>query len=52
MTAKGHKVYVSEYSAPSDFKCVWEKETKSSLSANGIIGGSKLSVERLFYYCA
>ena len=52
MGSKGHKLYVSEYNAPSDFKCVWEKETKSSLSANGVIGGSKTSVERLFYYCA
>ncbi|HLP05084.1 MAG TPA: DNA adenine methylase [Paludibacter sp.] len=51
MTANGHKVYVSEYNAPNDFKCVWEKETKSSLSANGVIGGSKTSTERLFSYC-
>lgn len=45
---QGHKVFVSEYSMPSDFKCVWSKEAKSSLSANGKIGGSKISVEKLF----
>jgi DNA adenine methylase len=45
---EGHTVFVSEYSAPSDFKCVWEKEFSSSLSANGKIGGNKKSVEKLF----
>ena len=45
---KGHSVFVSEYKAPLDFECIWEKEAKSSLSANGDIGGNKVSVERLF----
>ena len=49
---QGHKVYVSEYNAPKDFVCVWQKETNSQLSANGVIGGNKLSTERLFVYCA
>ena len=48
---EGHKVFVSEYKAPEDFKCVWERETKSSLSANGKSGGNKLSTEKLFVYC-
>ena len=47
---QGHKVYVSEYNAPGDFVCVWEKKAKSSLSANGVIGGNKVSNERLFIY--
>ena len=47
---KGHKVFVSEYNAPVDFECVWQKEAKSSLSANSKSGGSKLSVEKLFRY--
>ena len=46
--AENNIVYVSEYSAPKDFKCVWEKEVKSSLSANGVIGSSKSSIEKLF----
>jgi DNA adenine methylase len=45
---QGHYVYVSEYNMPEDFECVWELPVKSSLSANGAIGGSKVSVERLF----
>ena len=47
---QGNKVYVSEYNAPTDFVCVWEKQAKSSLSANGVIGGNKISLERLFVY--
>lgn len=46
--AEGHTIFVSEYSMPDDFICVWEKEVKSSLSANGETGGNKLSVEKLF----
>ena len=26
MTAKGHTVFISEYNAPNDFKCIWSKE--------------------------
>ncbi len=48
LVSKGHTVFVSEYSAPTDFKCVWEKIAKSSISANGVTGGSKESVEKLF----
>lgn len=45
---QGHTVFISEYQAPADFRCVWEKPLKSSLSANGMIGGNKNSVEKLF----
>jgi DNA adenine methylase len=47
-TSNDHDVYVSEYSAPDDFDCVWQCGTTSSLSANGVFGGSKRSVEKLF----
>ena len=50
ISRQGHTVFVSEYNAPADFKCVWEKEAKSSLSANGKTGGNKVSVEKLFRY--
>ncbi len=46
----GHSVFVSEYEAPEDFVCVWEKGLSSSLRANGVIKGDKKSVERLFIY--
>ena len=50
ISRQGHTVFVSEYNAPTDFECVWQKEAKSSLSANGKIGGNKVSVEKLFKY--
>lgn len=46
--AKGHQIYVSEYQAPDDFKCIWERGAKSTFSYNGNTGGTKESVERLF----
>lgn len=48
--AEGHQVFISEYNAPDDFVCVWQQELKSSLSANGKSGGSKVSVEKLFVH--
>jgi len=45
---EGHTVFVSEYNAPKDFKCVWEKKIVSSLTKDT---GSKVATERLFLYC-
>lgn len=45
---EGHKVFVSEYNAPDDFKCIWQKEIVSSLTKDT---GSKVGIERLFEYC-
>lgn len=47
---QGHIVFICEYNAPYDFKCVWQRELKSSLSANGKTGGNKVSTEKLFKY--
>ena len=45
--SKEHDVFVSEYSAPEDFECVWQTETTSSIrAASG--AGSKQSIEKLF----
>lgn len=41
-------VYISEYTAPDDFTCVWQHDVGSSLSANGVSGGRKRSTEKLF----
>ena len=40
---EGHTVYVSEYNAPEDFKCIWEKQIDSNLG-----GTSKTATEKLF----
>lgn len=45
---EGHEIFISEYNAPDDFKCIWSKELSSSLSANGKTGGNKTSIEKLF----
>jgi len=44
---EGHIVFVSEYNAPNDFKCVWEKKVNSSLTKNT---GSKKAIEKLFRF--
>lgn len=44
---EGHKVFVSEYQAPDDFICVWQKEIVSSLTKNT---GAKKGVEKLFVH--
>lgn len=40
---EGHTVYVSEYNAPEDFKCIWKKQINSNLG-----GTSKTATEKLF----
>ena len=42
----GHKVFVSEYNAPSDWVCVWEKKIKTALNQKI----TKNAVERLFVH--
>jgi len=41
----GHTVLISEYDAPDNFECVWQKEIVSSLTKDT---GSKRGKERLF----
>ena len=47
---EGHIVYVSEYSAPDDFECIWSKEISASVN-NSIKSGRGLkAVEKLFKF--
>ena len=48
MKKQWHTIFISEYNMPDDFKCIWEMEIKSSLSANWKSWWSKKSIERLF----
>jgi DNA adenine methylase len=43
---EGHQVFISEYNAPDDFECVWEKEISSS--GNGITDKKLRATEKLF----
>lgn len=42
-----HTVFVSEYVAPEDFECVWQKELANTLTKSG---KGKVGVEKLFKY--
>ena len=44
MARRGHKVFISEYQMPQEFRCVWEKEITNSINPNI----TKRPVERLF----
>lgn len=44
--SKNHQVYISEYNAPSDFRCIWQIDITSSLSSTT----SKKAQEKLFVY--
>lgn len=43
---EGHRVFISEYSAPKDFVCIWEKEIQSGLNVNS----TKKGIEKLFVW--
>lgn len=42
--SQGHQVFISEYEAPEDFTCVWEKEVKVTVGQSNL----KKSSEKLF----
>jgi len=44
---EGHIIFISEYKAPDDFECLWQKEIVSSLTKNT---GEKKGMEKLFRY--
>lgn len=44
--AEGHKVFVSEYNAPDDFVCVWERKLRVSVNP----GIDKQAIEKLFIH--
>ena len=45
MAESGHKVFISEYTAPADFECVWSKQVNNTLGKDT---GGKQGIERLF----
>lgn len=46
MANEGHSIFVSEYSAPLDFKCVWQKDVKVNLNMHR--GDAFTRTEKLF----
>ena len=52
MKAKeGHQVFISEYNAPKDFKCIKEVLTNTQLG-NGSNTGNIKKTDKLFVYCS
>ena len=50
MSRKGHYVYVSEYTAPSDFKCILQKKKKDVMGTTKSGVKQNTKVEKLFIY--
>jgi DNA adenine methylase len=50
MTKQGIRVYVSEYTAPDDFKCIWEARKKDGMGTTKKGKKQNTKVERLFVY--
>lgn len=50
MVDKGHKVMVSEYTAPSDFVCIWEKARKDGMGTTKTGSIQNTKVERVFVH--
>ena len=46
----GVKIFVSEYEAPDDFKCIWSYERKDGMGTTEYGSKQKTKVERLFVY--
>jgi DNA adenine methylase len=42
---EGHIIFVSEYNAPNDFKCVWEMKINQRMNN---VSNTNISIERLF----
>lgn len=46
----GHRVFVSEYAAPDDFICIWQKEINGNVSNQSKKESSVKRLEKLFIY--
>ena len=46
----GHQVFISEYNAPDDFTCIWEKGSKTTFSWHAENLSTKVALERLFVF--
>ncbi len=46
-TLEGHTVFISEYNAPDDFECVWQKEINNNLSTKTLRPTEKLFIYKI-----
>lgn len=47
---KGVKIFVSEYEAPDDFKCIWSFDRKDGMATSKCGCKQKIKTEKLFIY--
>lgn len=50
MSSSGIKVYVTEYEAPSDFKCIWSAKKKDGMGATRKGRKQTEKIEKMFIY--
>lgn len=50
LSKSGRYVYVSEYTAPDDFKCIWEKKKKDGMATTKNGKKQNTKIEKLFVY--
>ena len=50
MCNKGHKIMISEYTAPNDFVCIWEKTRKDGMGTTKVGGVQNTKIERVFVH--
>lgn len=50
MSKNGHYVYVSEYTAPDDFKCIWQMKKKDGMGTTKKGRKQNTKIEKLFVY--
>ena len=50
MSKAGFKVFVSEYEAPKDFKCIWSMEKKDGMGTTKFGSQQKTKIEKLFVW--
>ena len=46
--SENHIIFISEYNAPKDFKCIWEKEITTNFASNRTKSSPR--IEKLFVY--
>jgi len=47
---EGHQVFISEYTAPDDFVCVWQQELNVLVAKSAKSGKEKNAIEKLFVH--
>lgn len=50
MSKEGWKIYISEYNAPNDFKCIWQSSKSDGMGTTIFGRKQNVKIEKLFVY--